>query len=46
MVVTDNETWAGEDHPFQELRALRRINPYIRSINVACTATGLWADGA
>jgi 60 kDa SS-A/Ro ribonucleoprotein len=41
VVLTDNETWAGDRHPVQALDAYRRsFNPAARVIVVGMTATG------
>ena len=41
VVVTDNETWAGRQHPVQALAEYRkRINPEARAVVMACTANG------
>jgi 60 kDa SS-A/Ro ribonucleoprotein len=41
LVITDNETWAGNRHPVQALAAYRReFNPAARVIVVGMTATG------
>jgi 60 kDa SS-A/Ro ribonucleoprotein len=40
VILTDNETWAGQEHPFAVLRRLRSMRPALRVINVATTATG------
>jgi len=41
LVITDNETWAGNRHPVQALAAYRRsVNPAARVIVVSMTATG------
>jgi Uncharacterized protein containing a von Willebrand factor type A (vWA) domain len=40
VILTDNETWAGQEHPFEALRRLRAMNRDFRVINVATTATG------
>jgi 60 kDa SS-A/Ro ribonucleoprotein len=41
VVLTDNETWAGRQHPTQALEAYRRsVNPAARVIVVSMTATG------
>jgi 60 kDa SS-A/Ro ribonucleoprotein len=42
IVLTDNETWAGRQHPVQELEAYRRsVNPDVRVVAVSMTATGM-----
>ena len=41
VVVTDNETWAGRQHPVQALAEYRRrINPEAKAVVMACTANG------
>jgi 60 kDa SS-A/Ro ribonucleoprotein len=41
VTFTDNETWAGREHPFQVLRQLRgETNVPVRAVNIAATATG------
>jgi 60 kDa SS-A/Ro ribonucleoprotein len=41
LVLTDNETWAGQSHPVQELAAYRSaVNPSARTVVAAMTATG------
>jgi 60 kDa SS-A/Ro ribonucleoprotein len=41
LVVTDNETWAGRQHPFQALRSYRaRYNPGARVVVASMTAAG------
>ena len=41
VVLTDNETWAGRQHPVQALEAYRRtVNPRVRVVVVSMTATG------
>jgi 60 kDa SS-A/Ro ribonucleoprotein len=41
IVLTDNETWAGRQHPVQALDAYRRsVNPAVRVVVVSMTATG------
>jgi 60 kDa SS-A/Ro ribonucleoprotein len=41
LVITDNESWAGNRHPVQSLAAYRRsVNPAARVIVVGMTATG------
>jgi 60 kDa SS-A/Ro ribonucleoprotein len=41
VVFTDNETWAGRQHPTEALAAYRRtVNPAVRVIVVSMTATG------
>jgi 60 kDa SS-A/Ro ribonucleoprotein len=42
VVLTDNETWAGRQHPIQALDAYRRsVNPQVRVVVVSMTATGM-----
>jgi 60 kDa SS-A/Ro ribonucleoprotein len=42
VVMTDNETWAGRQHPVQALEAYRRsVNPRVRVVVVSMTATGV-----
>jgi 60 kDa SS-A/Ro ribonucleoprotein len=40
LVLTDNETWAGAQHPAQALQRYRGPNPGVRLVNAAMTATG------
>jgi 60 kDa SS-A/Ro ribonucleoprotein len=41
VVLTDNETWAGRQHPVQALDAYRRsVNPATRVVVVSMTAAG------
>ncbi len=41
VVITDNETWAGEIHPSQALQEYRsRINPGAKMIVIGMTSTG------
>jgi 60 kDa SS-A/Ro ribonucleoprotein len=41
VVITDNETWAGEIHPSQALQEYRaRFNPKARMIVIGMTSTG------
>jgi len=41
VVITDNETWAGEIHPSQALKEYRaRINPEAKMIVIGMTSTG------
>jgi 60 kDa SS-A/Ro ribonucleoprotein len=41
-VLTDNETWAGRQHPVQALAAYRRsVNASVRVVVVSMTATGM-----
>ncbi len=41
VVVTDNETWAGREHPVQALARYRRaVNPEARVAVMACAANG------
>ncbi|WP_165495303.1 TROVE domain-containing protein [Actinomadura roseirufa] len=41
VVFTDNETWAGHEHPSQALAAYRRaVNPAARVVMAAMAATG------
>lgn len=41
LVLTDNETWAGRQHPVQALEAYRRSgNPAVRVVVVSMTAAG------
>jgi 60 kDa SS-A/Ro ribonucleoprotein len=41
VVVTDNETWAGRQHPVQALARYReQINPEARVAVMACSANG------
>jgi 60 kDa SS-A/Ro ribonucleoprotein len=41
VVVTDNETWAGRQHPVQAFAEYRkRINPEAKAVVMACTANG------
>jgi len=41
VVLTDNETWAGSQHPSQALDSYRRaVNPSARAIVASMTATG------
>lgn len=39
VIFTDNETWAGKSHAIEELRSYRKINPDVKVIEVAMTAT-------
>jgi 60 kDa SS-A/Ro ribonucleoprotein len=42
VVLTDNETWAGRQHPVQALEAYQRsVNPRVRVVVVSMTATGM-----
>ena len=42
VVLTDNETWAGRQHPVQALEAYRRsVNARARVVVVSMTATGM-----
>jgi len=42
VVLTDNETWAGRQHPIQALDGYRRsVNPQVRVVVVSMTATGM-----
>jgi len=41
VIMTDGETWAGHQHPFQALQEYRRrMNPQTRCVVVAFSATG------
>ena len=41
VVVTDNETWAGREHPVQALARYRgEVNPAARVAVMACAANG------
>ncbi len=41
VVVTDNETWSGRQHPVQALAAYRkRVNPEAKAVVMACSANG------
>ncbi|MEN8197585.1 MAG: TROVE domain-containing protein, partial [Pseudomonadota bacterium] len=41
VVVTDNETWAGNRHPVQALAAYRKqVNPEAKAVVMACSANG------
>ena len=41
LVFTDNETWAGRQHPVQALEAYRRaVNPAVRVVAVSLTPVG------
>ncbi|MGH3302287.1 MAG: hypothetical protein ACRDOK_11500 [Streptosporangiaceae bacterium] len=42
VVLTDNETWAGRQHPVQALDAYRQsVNTRVRVVAVSMTATGM-----
>jgi 60 kDa SS-A/Ro ribonucleoprotein len=41
VVLTDNETWAGRQHPVQALAGYRRsVNAQVRVVVVSMAATG------
>lgn len=40
ITITDNETWAGNEHPYEVLALYRRkVNPNAKALSLAMTAT-------